>query len=123
MRRLAPLLALLALAVTAGAQRVSVDNATVSVTDTNSIVPFKDDGSGGTGENFSAREIVVRSASASANTCYFDFNDTTATTADVAVEPGATVQIQAPEGHDGFPGIGAICSSGQTATFYVTAIR
>ena len=123
MRRWLFILAGLLLAVPVGAQRVAVDNATVSVTDTNSIVPFNDDGSGGTGANFAATEIVVRSATASANTCYFDFNDTTATTADVAVEPGATAHITAPAGHNGFPGIGAICAGGQTATFYVTAIR
>ena len=122
MCRLIAILAAL-VAVTAQAQRISVDNVTVSVTETNSIVPFSDDGSGGTGTNFAAREIIVRSASASANTCYFDFNDTVATTADVAVEAGATVHITAPAGHNGFPGIGAICAGGQTATFYVTAIR
>jgi hypothetical protein len=123
MRRAVAILAVLAMAVTAQGERLAVDNATVSVTDTNTIVPFKDDGSGGTGANFSARQIIVRSATASTDVCYFDFNDTTASTADIAVEPGATVHIDAPEGHEGFPGIGAICGTGDTATFYVTATR
>lgn len=101
-------------------------NSTVSVTDTNSAVLFTDNGSGGTGENFAARFILIRSGASSANTCYFDLKDTVATTSDTALEAGAGMEVNfqvGPEGGDGWSGMGAICAGGQTATFFVTATR
>ena len=117
----------LILTQTASAQRFFY-NGTISVTDTNSVVAFTDNGSGGTGQQFTAKHVLVISASTSANLCYFDLKDTTATTADIAVPVGAGFgfdfdQSTAPMGQDGWSGLGAICAGGQTATFYVTASR
>lgn len=122
---LACVLAILAPAGDAGVGLVY--NSDVSVTQANSAVTFYDNGSAGTAMAFNARNVLVRSLSTSANTCYFDTKDTVATTADIALEPGGSISLTFPstsvgEG-DGWPGMGAICSTGQTATFRVTAMR
>lgn len=123
--RLLVLLAI-SLATTASAQRLFY-NGTISVTDTNSVVAFTDNGSGGTSQAFPARHILVVSASASANTCYFDLKDSVATTADTPLAPGAGMSLEfdvsSGGGDDGWESMGAICAGGQTATFYVTASR
>ena len=102
-------------------------NSTVSVTSTNSAISFTDNGSGGSSVAFLARHVVIYSLSTSANTCYFDLKDTTATTADISIDPGGTWQMDfievAGSSTSGWPGLGAICDTAQTATFRVTATR
>lgn len=124
MKRLLAVLVMLATSVLAQSQFY---NATVSVTGSNTAVIFSDNGSGGTGRQLVARRVLVRSASDSAATCYFDLKDTVATASDTALEPGAGIVLEfdvssAAPGQDGWSGMGAICSGG-TATFYVTATR
>ena len=109
-----------------------VYNSDVSVTQTNSAVTFSDNGSGGISQMFNAKYVLVRSLAASANTCYLDLKDTTATTSDTALEPGASLRFVFPPSSqassasgviDGWPGLGAICTTAETATFRVTAMR
>ncbi len=130
---------LLVLVVLAGASMASSGiglfyNADVSVTQANTATTFTDNGSAGLAVTFYARHVLVRSLSSSANTCYLDLKDTVATTSDIALEPGGALSFTFPptstsavdsSGNpiDGWPGIGAICSTGQTATFRVTAMR
>ena len=99
-------------------------NTSSSVTQANSAVSFTDNGSGGSSAAFRARYVTVRSLTASANTCYFDMKDTVATTADIALEPGGSFSL-AYDGdiQGGWSGLGAICDTGQTATFLITASR
>lgn len=127
MRRWAIALVMLVLAGTGSAQG-KFYNGTISVTATNSVVAFTDNGSGGTGQAMSARHVLVRSDSTSANTCYFDLKDTLATSADTPLEPGAAISFEfdlSTTGgvSDGWTGLGAVCASAETATFYVTATR
>ena len=122
MKRLCVLLGLALFgAVMVKADVALVYNADISVTQTNSIINFTDNGSGGTSVHFRARYLLVRSLSTSANTCFFDIKDSLATTADTALEPGAS--ISPPLSGEGIDVMSAICSTGQTATFRVTAIR
>lgn len=105
-----------------------VYNSDVSVTQANSAVLFYDNGSAGTAQAFNATQVLVRSLSASANTCAFDTKDTTAVYAtDIKLEPGGSISLTFPStsvgATDGWPGLGAICDTGQTATFRVTAMR
>ena len=105
-----------------------VYNSDVSVTQANSVVTFSDNGSSGTGQAFNATQVLVRSLSASANTCAFDLKDTVAVYAtDTRLEPGGSISFAFPStsvgATDGWPGLGAICDTGQTATFRVTAMR
>ena len=105
-----------------------VYNSGVSVTQANSAVLFYDNGSAGTAQAFNATQVLVRSLSASANTCAFDTKDTTAVYAtDIKLEPGGSISLTFPStsvgATDGWPGLGAICDTGQTATFRVTAMR
>jgi len=128
MKRLALLALTLALVGQAWAGVGLVYNADVSVTATNSAIQFWDNGSGGIAATFDARSVLVRSLAASANTCAFDLKDTTAVYADdVKLEPGGSLSFAFPEtstgATDGWPGMGAICDTGQTATFRITAIR
>ena len=115
------LLAVMAVAASVWAVGV-VYHDDISVTQANSVITFTDNGSGGTSAAFKARSIVVESLAASANTCYLDLKDTTATTADIALAPGGKWEWIATSG-DGLAGIGAICAAGETATFRVTATR
>jgi len=123
---LAALIPLFAYQGQVGAQRLFF-NSTVNVTSTNSAVSFTDNGSGGSSVAFLARRVVVYSLSTSANTCQFDLKDTTATTADISIDPGGTWQMDfievAGSSTSGWPGLGAICDTAQTATFRVTATR
>ena len=108
------------------AQRLFYNNNAVSVTSSNSAISFTDNGSGGSSVAFLARRVLVRSPTTSANTCYFDVKDTVATTADIALEPGAAIEIEFVDsggGTSGWGGLGAICDTAQTATFVVTASR
>lgn len=127
MRRLFVLAFGLALVGQAWAGIGLVYNGDISVSQTLTSTTFTDNGSGGVAATFNARHVLVRSLSSSANTCYFDLKDTTATTADTALEPGGSISLTFPltsTGEtDGWPGIGSICSTGQTATFRVTAMR
>lgn len=98
----------------------------LSITQSNRTVTFTDNHSGGTNAAFLARVIMVRSDSTSANTCMVDLVDGTATASDVPLPPGATIVLTYPliyAPSDGIAAIGAICSTGQTATFYVEAYR
>ena len=125
MKRFLWLLSVAAFAVVASAEEVGqIYSGSVSVTQANSAVVFTDNGSGGTGQMFRAIAILVRASGA--NTCYLDIKDTVATTADIPLAPGESVTFSFPgtsQPADGWPGIGAICSTGQTATFLVTAMR
>ena len=99
-------------------------NTSTSVTQANSAVTFTDNGSGGSTAAFRARSVTVRSLAASANTCYFDMKDTTATTADIALEPGGSFSLTFDgASSDGWAGLGAICNTAETATFLITASR
>lgn len=123
---LACVLAILAPAGDAGVGLVY--NSDVSVTQANSAVLFYDNGSAGTAQAFNATQVLVRSLSTSANTCAFDMKDTTAVYAtDIKLEPGGSISLTFPSTSvgevDGWPGMGAICDTGQTATFRVTAMR
>lgn len=123
---LACVLAILAPAGDAGVGLVY--NSDVSVTQANSAVLFYDNGSAGTAQAFNATQVLVRSLSTSANTCAFDTKDTVAVYAtDIKLEPGGSISLTFPSTSvgevDGWPGMGAICDTGQTATFRVTAMR
>jgi len=103
-------------------------NGTIGVSSTNTAVPFTDNGSGGTGQTISARHVLIRSDAGSANTCYFDMKDTVATSADIPLEAGAGLELEfdpstATPNQDGWTGMGAVCNTAETATFYVTASR
>jgi hypothetical protein len=98
----------------------------VSVTSTNTTKVITNNHSGGDGAAFSASYVLIRSASTSANTCFFDPTDGVATTADTRLEPGATISFPWPEvsgTSGGYASIGMICAAAETATFYITAIR
>ena len=110
------------------AQRLFFNNSAVSVTSSNSAIPFTDNGSGGSSVAFLARSVTVRSLSSSANTCYFDLKDTVATTTDTALEPGGVWNVPFEDlpnsgSTSGWSGMGAICNTAETATFLVTASR
>jgi hypothetical protein len=122
MRRLAAALLAVALAFVPAAWAMrSVYNGDTSVTTSNSAVSFTDNGSGGTSATFRARYVRVYSLPSSANTCFVDFKDTTATSADTALGPGDWVEKSYTEA-DAIVGVGAICGTG-TATFRIHAHR
>jgi hypothetical protein len=127
MKKLLLLAVVLAVIVTSSSAGTGlIYNADVSVTQTNTQVAFADTGSGGIGVGFKAMSILVRSLSSSANTCYLDLRDRVASTSDIALEPGGSIGFSFPptsQPADGWDGMGMICSSGQTATFRVTAMR
>lgn len=98
----------------------------ISVTQANSTITFTDNHSGGDSVAFAARWIKITSASTSANTCMFDLSDGTAATTDQRIAPSGTYTWTMPSGYGPEAGLltmGAICSSGQTATFYIEATR
>ena len=110
------------------AQKQFYTNDAVSVTQANTAITFSDNGSGGSAQNFRARFVTVYSEAGSADTCFFDLKDTTATTADIPIEPGATWSFAFEDlgqggGLGGWSGMGAICDTGDTATFHVVASR
>lgn len=127
MRRVILMLALAILASTTQGGIGQVYNADISVTQANTATTFTDNGSGGDGTAFAAKSVLIRSLSTSANTCYFDLKDGTATASDVALEPGGSISLTFPSTSggqvEGWPGMGSICAAGQTATFRVTAMR
>jgi hypothetical protein len=128
-RKLVAILALVLSAGVASAQNPGAytsGTAGVSVTDVNTTVTFTDNHSGGTTAAFLARQIIVRSRAASANTCFLDYNDGTATTADVPLAPGGEFRLVRGAGYrpeSGWASMGVICSAGQTATFDIIADR
>jgi hypothetical protein len=125
-RRILTALALAALAASAWAMnlRYSSGTAGISVTQANTNTAFSDNHSGGTSSTFNARFVTVCSRSASANSCFFDM-DGVATTADYRVAPGACMSLSfaGTSGGDGWAAIGAICATGETATFDIQAGR
>ena len=98
----------------------------LSITTGNLNTPFTDNHSGGTSTAFQARHVLIRSRSASANSCHFDLGDGVATTADTLLEPGASVRVEWESTTGGVGGgwnaLGAICGSG-SATWDVDAWR
>src|SRR3972149_1744065 len=102
-------------------------NSTVSVTSTNSAISFTDNGSGGSSVAFLARHVGLYSLRTSADTCYFDLKDTTATTADISIDPGGTWQMDfievAGSSTSGWPGLGAICGTAPTPRSPATGAR
>lgn len=125
-KRLAAALISLALAASAWAMnlRYSSGTAGISVTQANTNTAFSDNHSGGTSAAFNARHVTVCSRSASANACFFDM-DGVATTADYRVAPGACMSLSfaGSSGGDGWAAVGAICATGETATFDIQAGR
>lgn len=102
-------------------------NNTYSATQTNTAVTITDNGSGGTSAAFLARSLTICSdaSAAGADTCYFDLRDTTATTSDWPIKPGACIAkvwLDANAG-GGWAGLGIICGTGDTATITVYASR
>lgn len=101
-------------------------SAGISVTAVNGTVAFTNNHSGGDSAAFFATQIIVRSRAASANTCYLDYNDGTATTSDVPLAPGGEFRIIRGGNYhaaSGWSSMGVICAGGQTATFDVIADR
>lgn len=128
MKRAMAVLAALALAANAWALPLFYSSGKngLSITQTNRTITFTDNHSGGTNVAFKARWIMVRSAQASASTCFVDFMDGTATTADVPIAPGGVYTFPIPPAYSGLEGmasIGAICDTAGTATWYVEAVR
>lgn len=130
MRNRSLILTLLALLIAAGAAWAmnawySSGDAGISVTQANTNTPFIDNHSGGSASAFEATNGYVHSRSTSANACFFDLGDGVATSADLRVEPGATVPFRYDFmlGGDGWAAIGMICKAGETATFDVVAGR
>jgi hypothetical protein len=128
------ILSILAVAMMASADEIGlVFNKDISVTQANTATVFTDNGSGGSNVTFYAKAVLIRSLAASANTCYFDLKDKVATTSDTALEPGGSVVFEFPatstgfpggaQPVDGWPGMGSICTTAETATFRVTAVR
>jgi hypothetical protein len=110
------------------AQKQFYANDAVSVTQANTAITFSDNGSGGSAQNFRARFVTVISETSSANTCFFDMKDTTATTADIPIAPGDTWSLAFEDlgqggGLGGWSGVGAVCDTGETATFRIVASR
>lgn len=122
------LLALLALLAASAAwaltARYSSGTSGISVTQSNTTTSFTDNHSGGSGSAFNARFVTVCSRSTSTNPCFVDF-DGTATTADWRIAPGACLSVtySGTSGGDGWPSIGSICNTGETATFDINAGR
>lgn len=120
--------ALLVVALTAPAWALttwySSGSSGVSVSQTNAKVQFTFNVSGGTSGAFSAQQVTVSSRSGSANTCFFRLGSSPATTADIALAPGASYSFTFnPADGEGWGYMSAICSTGQTATFDVVAAR
>lgn len=93
----------------------------ISVTQTNTIIGFSDNKSSGSGSGFCATTILVISRTASANTCYLNFDQTVASsTLDIPLAPGAAITrvFSAPFCRTG---MGVICASSNTATFDIVA--
>ena len=104
--------------------RYSSGESGISVTDSNTNTPIVDNHSGGTGRSFGALHVSVCSRDDSANACFVDF-DGVATTADHRVAPGlcAIFEYDTSANRNGWTAFGAICDTGETATFDVNAGR
>ena len=106
--------------------RYSSGTAGISVSDVNTTTTFTDNHSGGGDAAFKAQAGYVYSRPTSANACFFDL-DGVATTDDIRVEPGASVpfgwNVNASGPSGGWPSIGSICATGETATFDIVAGR
>jgi hypothetical protein len=126
-KRLAVLVVALAVAASAWAMNARYSSGVngLSITQTNLNTAFTDNHSGGSSSAFNARHVSVCSRAASADACFFDLGDGVATTADWRVEPGACVEVtySAVSGGDGWAAVGAICPTGDTATWDVKGGR
>lgn len=101
-------------------------SAGLSITQTNTNTAFSDNATGGTSTAFDARWILIRSRSASANTCYYRIGASPAAAATGSpLAPGASVSFtySSAQGGDGWTRFGAICAAGETATWDVEAGR
>lgn len=94
----------------------------IAVGPVNTTLTFTDNHSGGDAVAFKARYVRIRSAAAS-DTCYVDWSDDTATTADQAIVAGETYSWEIPSGYTpdtGLSSIGVICAGTvayKTATY------
>lgn len=97
----------------------------LAITQANRNTPFVNNVTGASGATFGALHVSVCSRAASANTCAFNLRQGVATTADIQLAPGACMAMEYDTSQDrnGWPAIGAICATGQTATFDVVAGR
>lgn len=114
---------LLALATSARAE-TQMYTAAVSVTTTVKKITFRDNRSGGTWAPFKPSSILIRSASASAQTCYFaihgDKDDSNvAAKTDHLIAAGEGFEYSAPAGQV-YDFVSVVCPS-TTATFYIDA--
>jgi hypothetical protein len=83
----------------------------VSATEANTAVTF----------GFSATSLAIKNDGP--QSVFLDFTDTTAATTNFELKNGETVSLTVDRSGSGWPGFGAICSAGQTATVRVLAIR
>jgi len=95
----------------------------ISITTTNLVTQFTDNHSGGAGTTFRATWIFIRSRAGS-DACFFD-TDGVATTSDDRLDAGQNVSITYDNrlGGEGFPALGAICDTGESATWDLSAGR
>jgi hypothetical protein len=127
-KRLAVLLVALTVAASAWAVGLQYSSGAtgLAITQTNLTTSFTDNHSGGTDAAFQARAILIRPRTGS-DTCHVDLGDGVATTADTALPAGSTfIKEWDPTTGGvggGFDGFGAICGTGETATWDVDAWR
>jgi hypothetical protein len=126
MRRL--LFVLLALGCAAAVMAYSITYSSgatgISVTDANTLTTFTNNHSGGDSAPFPATWVTIRPRTGS-NACFYDF-DGVATTADTRLGAGEFSNerfIPSPTNSEGWFSIGAICDTGETATWDVKAGR
>jgi hypothetical protein len=97
----------------------------LAITQANRNTVFVRNITGGNGAAFGALYVSVRSRSTSANTCAFSLGAGVAAVGDIQIAPGASFDLTYDTSQDrnGWAAIGAICATGQTATFDVVAGR
>lgn len=124
-RRLCIVLLVLGLAgvgLAANGRLYSSGAAGISASQSNSVVTFTDNHSGGDASAFNATKIVI--VNDGPDPIFVDYVDTTASTADWQVKIGESLILSPPAlTSQGVPGIGIICASGKTATVRVNATR
>ena len=86
-------------------------NTSISASQTNTAVTF----------GFNATSLVLKNDGT--NSVFLDFSDTVAATTNFELKNGETLALSVERSENGWPGFGAICSAGQTATVRVLAVR